>query len=110
MTEEEWLTCTDPQPMLEFLRGKASNRKLRLFAVACCRVVWHLLDDGSSRKAVEQAEQFADHQTDSNNLATAYRLADDSHPPWPPEPRSTRTEAVIHARSAIRATAASPVA
>jgi hypothetical protein len=36
MTEADWLTATDTAPMLEFLRttGRASDRKLRLFAVA----------------------------------------------------------------------------
>jgi hypothetical protein len=31
MTEAEWLACADPEKMLEFLRGRASERKLRLF-------------------------------------------------------------------------------
>lgn len=36
MTEAEWLSCADLKPMLEFVRGKASERKLRLFSLACC--------------------------------------------------------------------------
>jgi hypothetical protein len=62
VTEVEWLACGDPNEMLEFLRkwGLLSDRKARLYACACCRLVWHLLADERSRKAVECAEQLAD--------------------------------------------------
>ena len=60
MTEAEWLACTNPQPMLEFLRRKASDRKVRLFAVACCRRVWSSLEHDEFRDAVRKAELFAD--------------------------------------------------
>ena len=51
MTEAEWNRCTDSFSMLQFLtgKGKASDRKLRLFAVACGRRVWHMLKDERSR-------------------------------------------------------------
>ena len=35
MTDAEWLVCDDPNRMLCFLRERASERKLRLFACAC---------------------------------------------------------------------------
>ena len=61
MTEAEWLACGDPKQMLEFLRGKASERKLRLFACACacCRRLWRFLDE-RSREALEDIEKSAD--------------------------------------------------
>jgi hypothetical protein len=52
----------DPQGMIHFVgdSGNVSDRKLRLFAAACCRRVWHLLQDRRSRKAVDVAECYAD--------------------------------------------------
>lgn len=61
MTETEWRNCTDPTPMLMSLQGKASDRKLRLFAVACHeRIFHHLTDKRDCRKTIEFAERFAD--------------------------------------------------
>jgi hypothetical protein len=44
MTERKWLACAEPERMLKFILGKASERKLRLFACACCRPLVELDD------------------------------------------------------------------
>jgi hypothetical protein len=97
VTEAEWLASTDPKPMLEFLRGKASERKLRLFACACARLAGEVilnwgrgeLDEAASRagnavhletsrRAVDMAEQFADEVAGEIDLAAAARAVSDS--------------------------------
>src|SRR5262249_28288245 len=70
MDEAEWLACTNPKTMLDFLQGKASDRKLRLFACACCRRFWNLFTDKRAWKAIEFAERYAD------GLATTKQLHD----------------------------------
>src|SRR4051794_4883923 len=57
--------------MLESLHGQASVRKLQLFAAACCRRVWPLLDEGSMRRAVETAELFTEGRITRATLTTA---------------------------------------
>jgi hypothetical protein len=99
MTGSEWLACSDPEPMLEFLKGKASDRKLRLFACACVRRMLPLLEDDQervkanersqgaiewaqrepelARKAVEIAERFADREATEADLKTVFLGADE---------------------------------
>lgn len=61
MTEQEWVECNEPMLMLKLLQGKASDRKLRLFACACCRRFWQVMDE-PSRAILEVAERYADNQ------------------------------------------------
>jgi hypothetical protein len=77
VTEAEWLACIEPEPMLAFLDGKASDRKLRLFAVACCRrslflPLWNSGEWGEpSRRAVTIVEQLADGLVDAEAVRAA---------------------------------------
>lgn len=85
MTEQEWLVSEAPQRMLSGLNDAAgpwgirtfrpSERKLRLFAVACCRMVWHLLTDERSRRAVEVAERYADGLATEEELLEAFNFS-----------------------------------
>jgi len=116
MNEQEWLSSTNPEVMLRWLAltatpgyandsmsPRASDRKMRLFACACARQVWHLLTDdvpcpnagrdggtpyhdkygcsvcsgtgrvNRSHRAVEVAERYADGEATEEELARAAR-------------------------------------
>src|SRR5262249_27393620 len=55
MTEQEWLACVSSDAAIRFLGPRIGERKLRLFACACCRRVWRLLD-ATSKEYVRQGE------------------------------------------------------
>jgi hypothetical protein len=59
VTEAAWLTCTDPQQFPYELLRAFSDRKMRLIAVGCCRLIWDRLCD-AGRKAAEVAEAYAE--------------------------------------------------
>src|SRR6266852_1943744 len=75
MTEQDWQTASEPQAMLDFLQKKetTSERKLRLFAVACSRRMWDWIDV-LGRNAVDVAENFANGSASPEELRAA-RLA-----------------------------------
>jgi hypothetical protein len=71
MTEAEWLAATDPTPMLALLhrQTRASERKMRLFAVACARDLLAYRPEAAEGDAgsltefeagIDRAEAFAD--------------------------------------------------
>lgn len=89
MTEQEWLTSDDPAAMLGHLTDPVggvawltggdlekpswhpSDRKLRLFACACVRQLWRLLQP-ASRRCVESGEALAETATASQDAEVAW--------------------------------------
>jgi len=80
MTEAEWNSCREPEKMLTFLRGsgRASDRKLRLFAVAVCRRIWPLLTDERSRRVIVTLERHVEGTASDQELREADSAAEDA--------------------------------
>jgi hypothetical protein len=75
MTEADWLTCSSEPLRFLAREGRTSDRKLRLFGVACCRWIWNRFT-GTSRDAVEVVERYADRQASDAELDEAHRNAE----------------------------------
>src|SRR5262249_54719971 len=57
------------------IRRKAGRRKLRLFAVACCRKLGGLISDSRSLAAIEVAERLADGRVSQEEVSLAEKEA-----------------------------------
>jgi hypothetical protein len=78
MTEDQWLAATDPTPMMELLWSGVSDRRLRLLAVACCRVMIAGANEPAASRAVEASEQFADGLLSEHELRAARQVVIDT--------------------------------
>jgi hypothetical protein len=82
--EAKWLKSRDPRLLYARARRvalpvyKSGRRRLRLYACACCRRVWHLLAE-EGRAAVQVAERFADDQARLAELRGANLAARQAH-------------------------------
>jgi hypothetical protein len=76
MTEQDWLECVNPKPMLGFLGSKASERKRRLFDVACCEELSEFLVYPESKQAIEVARRRADGLVTAEELLKAEEAAE----------------------------------
>jgi len=77
MTETEWLAGCDTQRLLEYAIGKVGQRKLQLFACACCRRVWSALGQ-ASRRLIEVDELHVDGRASDEELQRAFLAAAES--------------------------------
>ncbi len=82
MTEEEWLTGTDPEPMLELLKARVSDRKLRLFACECIRIYREIMGPGLDfpLERIELCERYADGLATHEEWWTVTRERDHFYP------------------------------
>jgi hypothetical protein len=80
MTEAEWMVDPDAERLPRARGDKSPERRIHLFASACCRRVWPLLDDPCSRQAVEAAEHFASGLTRIGDPAQQLYNGDDVRP------------------------------
>jgi hypothetical protein len=75
MTEVEWLACEEPTPMLDSVPSDASERKLQLFAVACCCRVRSGNASLTLSMAITAAAQHADGEGTLDELRRLSSLA-----------------------------------
>src|SRR4051812_47243811 len=75
MDEQEWLTCDDPTPMLEFLRGNGRKRKRRLFSCGCCRLAFGRYTPAKWERVVEVGERYADGLASNKERSEAFAAA-----------------------------------
>lgn len=74
MTDVEWTTCTDLQTMLDMVDGRVTERKMRLFACAYCRIVWKRITDRHIKGLVRLSDQSAETPANEQELRACWQV------------------------------------
>jgi hypothetical protein len=114
VTEAEWVSCSDPEPMVRSLPVHRYQRELRLFALAGVRRIYHLLP-AASQKLVEVTEQFAEGRASASELNAVGDVAGrEAQAHWSggrsPDARAYAESAALDASSVWPRTAANVLA
>ncbi|WP_088252095.1 hypothetical protein [Fimbriiglobus ruber] len=101
MTEAEWLAAAKPDLLLWFVKDHRSWRKQRLFAVACCQLMWEAIEtigfaSRDFRSVALVAERFADRQATRKELELAHEAAVELTWVFADDNRTPRLEAEAH--------------
>jgi hypothetical protein len=73
----DWWNTTEPDDLLYALRGRAEQRKLRLYCCSCARRRWDkFAGAAASCRAVEDAERHADAELSPSDLRNAASIAE----------------------------------
>jgi hypothetical protein len=107
MTEADWWGTTDPGALIDwlFFEALASDRKLRLFSVACCQRVVQLAPISAITQLLPLVEQFADGWLPESELQAAVRQSWAANPFRSPLLIDPHSDAALAAESAILFTA-----
>ena len=75
MTADDWDNGRSLSQLLFNRFTALAFRRLRLFGVACCRSVEHIIEDPRLRQAIDRAELYADARLKPSTLAQWRRVA-----------------------------------
>jgi hypothetical protein len=68
ITEAAWLSSGETGPLLRAIAPIASDRKLHLYAIACCHRIAPLLPHPDSRRGIEVLEEFVEGRATSEEV------------------------------------------
>jgi hypothetical protein len=94
--EADWMNCYDPDILLLYLRGRTSERKLRLFSLVCNQHISQFAKHPAAIHVLELARQYLEGEIDKETLIRAGAEAQDV----PENHWNTRYRAVFYAAMA----------